>query len=104
MNDNDAAKRKEKLRNANESTCNPNESMSNHSGYGPFKRIPGFVMRRGSNMSCHAHRGKGVGEHLQDEGVRARKRRTARRGRDRAYTDAPRQRASSRRNAHIVRL
>jgi len=35
------------------------------------------VLYRGSGMSCHAYQGTHAGEHLQDEGVRARKRRTA---------------------------
>src|SRR5580700_1710533 len=39
----------------------------------PSRWTPRVVLRRGSSMSCHARQGTRAGEHLQDEGVRARK-------------------------------
>src|SRR5262249_14511742 len=65
-------------------------------------RTIGVVMCRGSNMSFHSGRGTRAGELLQNEGVRARKRRTAPRRRELACIDALRQSALLRRNARTV--
>src|SRR5215467_6085640 len=65
-------------------------------------RTLGVVMCRESNMSFHSGQGTRAGELLQNEGVRARKRRTAPRHRELACIDALRQSALLRRSAHTV--
>src|SRR5215471_15541871 len=65
-------------------------------------RTLGVVMCRASNMSFHSGQGTRAGELLQNEGVRARKRRTAPRRRELACIDALRQSALLRHNARIV--
>src|SRR5437763_16159873 len=64
----------------------------------------GVVMGRGSNMSFHAGQGTRAGELLQNEGVRARKRRTAPRRRELACINALRQSVFLRKTGRFIIL